>query len=384
MITLSDLRVLQVLYRMQIGGIQTFLISLHRVLAQNGIQFDYLLKSENPDYFDEEIRNLGGRIYHVPYNGNIPVLAQKSLHEFYAHHEYQIAHFHFGFLRNLSPLIVAEKAGVPTRILHAHTAGGFGAGIKEKCFFQQHRINKNLAYKHATDLFACSEATADWFGFQQQKDIAWKYIPNGIDCDRFVYDKDARTRIRKALGIEKDELCIGHVGRLSHPKNHLFLLRAFRILRDRRPNTKLLLVGDGELRNDIEQYINSSGLDDSVRMLGACSDPSGLYNAMDAFAFPSLFEGLGLALVEAQSNGLPVVASGAIPKEALICKSAVVEDQLDEHAWAVALDRALQQGRDPMQLNEVIRAGFDINKVAHWLENYYRAHFGDTSGARGK
>lgn len=362
------------LYRMQMGGIQTLLMSLHRALAPKGIQFDYLLKSSTPDYFDDEIVNLGGQVFHVPYNGNVPHSAQKTILEFYRQHNYQIAHFHFGFLRNVGPLIAAEQASIPTRILHAHTGGFQWRGLKEHLFSWQHAFNKRFALKHATDLFACSEHAAKWFGFDQQNKTTWRYFPNGINCERFAFNSDARKKMRNELGIAENDLCIGHVGRFSYPKNHSLLLRTVNLVKKTRPNVRLILAGDGELHNDIENYIFDHGLRENVLLIGERIDLPDVYSAMDVFAFPSHFEGLGIALVEAQANGLPVVASGAIPQEALICDSAIVEDQMDEDAWACAIEQAFESGRNQNQLQDIIEAGFNIDKTALLLEEFYRSH----------
>lgn len=377
---MSDLRVLHVLGKMQPGGIQAFLVSLHRELQQCGIQFDYLLKSDGPDYFDGEITALGGRVYHFPYNGNLPVVAQRKLEFFFEAHSYEIVHCHFGFLRNMSPLIAARKVGVPTRILHAHSAGSQWKGPKEKAFALQHLWNKRFSLGEATDLFACSERSAEWFGYGG-KGEPWRYIPNGIDCERFAFDAKARKEKRKELGLTQEDICVGHVGRLTALKNHAFLLRVFCLLKRRNPSVKLLLVGDGELRGAIEDQVRTLALSDSVIMTGSRSDLRELYSAMDVFAFPSLFEGLGMALVEAQANGLPSVSSNGIPSEAFVCESAHAESCMNEEVWASSLERALALGRDEGQLQSVKNAGFDIREVAQFLCDFYREKAGAGIGA---
>ena len=143
-------------------------------------------------------------------------------------------------------------------------------------------------------------------------------LPNAIDPERFKFSEVSRKEIRKRYGIKDDDFVIGHVGRFYPQKNHDFLIDVFYEIRKQRANAKLLLLGDGPLQDKIRQKINSLGIADSVIFAGLQKDPAPFYSAMDVFCFPSLWEGLGIVLLEAQYNGLPCVVSEVIPKEVLI------------------------------------------------------------------
>ena len=143
-------------------------------------------------------------------------------------------------------------------------------------------------------------------------------LPNAIEPERFKFSEVFRKEIRKRYGINDDDFVIGHVGRFYPQKNHDFLIDIFHEIRKQQPNAKLLLLGDGPLQDKIRQKINSLGITGSVIFAGLQKDPSPFYSAMDVFAFPSLWEGLGIVLLEAQYNGLPCVVSEAVPKEVTI------------------------------------------------------------------
>ena len=194
---------------------------------------------------------------------------------------------------------------------------------------------------------------------------------NAIDTQRFAFDLSTRAGIRKVFGYA-DELVIGHVGRFDAAKNQSFLLDVFSEIVKREPNAKLLLVGDGPLRKQIETKVAALGLSDRVIFTGVRSDVADLMQAMDILVFPSKNEGLPVTLVEAQAAGLPCVISDSIPKDAVITKNLVTTLSLQDspEKWAEHVLSRKQEARSDHS-EEVKAAGFDIRETAKWLEEFY-------------
>lgn len=224
---------------------------------------------------------------------------------FFAEHpEYQIVHSHIDAMSYL-PLLAAKKSGVPVRIAHSHSTSidrDFKYLLKQ-CF----RASLNRV---ATDCLACGKA-AGRFLFGNR---SFQIIPNAIEADKFLYNPELRAQKRKELNIEQN-FVVGHVGRFCYPKNHTFLIEIFEQIHKLDENAVLLLVGEGEKMEEIRQLVCQMGLDKNVKFLGNRNDVNELYQAMDVFVMPSLFEGVPLTGVEAQFSDLPCLFSDSVPQE---------------------------------------------------------------------
>ena len=172
--------------------------------------------------------------------------------------------------------------------------------------------------------------------------IPFYIVTNGIDVQRFVYDEKKRKECRTALGVEEYVQLIGHVGRFDKQKNQQYLINVFEVIHQKHPNKKLLLVGDGEKIDMIRTAVKEKGLEKEVLFAGQHRDVSPYYCAMDVFVFPSLFEGLGIVAIEAQTAGLPVFASDTIPREAKITDTMTfVSLKSTYEEWASVIDSAI-------------------------------------------
>lgn len=363
-------RVLHVVGSMDAGGIETFLMSVYRQMNRDKVQFDFMVASESRFFYSDEIESLGGRILPVRQSRYHPKDSYDSLKAFYKQNDVRIVHQHVGLLRSLMPLLVARDMGIATRVIHAHCAF---AKPKTKMDYVDRVIHKLNTYRTgvATERFACSEDAAVYFGFDRHGGD-WTYVPNGIDVDRFAFDAGMRASARAELGLADSTFLVGNIGRFSPQKNQIFLLRSFAELIRCCPDSKLLLVGTGELEDEIHSETQALGLDDVVIFLKNRSDTERLYAAMDVFAFPSLYEGLGIVLVEAQASGLPCVISEHIPKEAVYGEN-VTTVSLDKgaQAWAKALLSCRGSVRSKDGSEDTRDAGFDIAEVAASLQEFY-------------
>ncbi len=344
------------------------IMNLYRQIDRNKIQFDFVENENDGAFFDEEIYMLGGRVYHCPrFNGKNYFEYRRWWKRFFSEHkEYALVHGHIGSTAAIY-LQEAKKYGITT-IAHSHNIRG-----KRKNHFVYNFFSYPTRYI-ADYLFMCSkQAGVDRYGERSASDESRSFlVPNAIDTEAFRFNEKTRMIKRKELGIANDEYLIGHIGRFALQKNHSFLLKVFKEIVHSQPLSKLLLVGDGALRQMIEDEIASLGLQDRIIMTGNRSDANELLSAMDVMVFPSKYEGLPVTLVEAQCNGLPCVISDTIPIDSVLISELVQLCSLndDPSTWA---ERALRCKRiDRATCADKIKAaGFDIEKNAKWLEEFY-------------
>lgn len=369
----KPLRVLHVLNGMHAGGIQSFLVSLHQEIDPGIIQFDYLVRYEDVGVYEPIVHRLGGRVFHVPHSTKHPIRAKRDLRSFFEANPYQIAHFHYGFLQDMTPISAAKRFGVSTRIMHAHSANYQWKGMRERLFQAQHEINKIRGASLATERFACSAAAAKWFAFEGAAENGqWRFVPNGVKVDELVFDREARKNIRELLDISPNSLCLGNVGRLSITKNQFFLLEVFRHVLDMGQEADLIIVGGGELEGRLKRRAAQLGISRNVHFVGETAGAAKFYNGMDVFVFPSKAEGLGMALVEAQANGLPCVTSDSVPREAIICSTTeAISLNQSVREWAEAVVKLKNFERNSRGAALVRAAGYDVKEVASALTEFY-------------
>lgn len=358
----QPIRILQVVTHMNRGGLETMLMNYYRHIDRRKVQFDFLVHRQERAAYDDEIEALGGRIYRLPQLVPWSVSYNKALNDFFAEHkEYRIIHVHQDCLSSVI-LKAAKKNGVPVRIAHSHSSNQ-----DKNLKYIIKLIYKRAIPQYSTDLFACGQQAGDWmFGGAQ-----FHVLRNAIDTGSYGFDLKSARKIRQEMNIPEDGFVIGHVGRFSPPKNHDFLIDIFSEVCKLRTDAYLLLVGDGELRTKIQEKVSLLGLNDRVIFTGIRSDVPALMQAMDVFAFPSLYEGLPVTLVEAQSAGLTCVISDNIPAD---CDLTELVNRLTLEAsaqtWAKKLC-ALQGAGHKDTCREIARAGFDIGENARWLEQFY-------------
>ena len=266
---------------------------------------------------------------------------------------------------------LAKLAGVPVRIAHSHNTDLRQSKTRAIKLWLHHTFSKRFA-ADATDFWACSENAAKFmFPKETLEAKGFTFIPNGIRTERFRFDVATRACIRKELGLEH-EFVVGNVGRLCYQKNQEFLLDVFEQLLKERPDSRLLLVGEGESREFLEEKAKTLGIHEKVLFYGVSDSVERLFWAMDVFAFPSRFEGLGIVAVEAQTSGLPVVCSEFVPREAAVTKLAqTIELRAGSAVWAKALLKAGEYARHPEAQDAVRQAGFDIRNVAELVQRTY-------------
>lgn len=355
------IRILHVVTHMNRGGLETMIMNYYRNIDREKIQFDFLVhRQENADY-DEEILSMGGEIYRISRLNPFDRSYRKELETFFEQHkEYQTVHVHQDCMSSII-LKAAKKCGVKVRIAHSHSSSQ-DKDIK----YPIKLIYRYFIPKYATHLMACSDAAGKWM-FRSAK---FEIINNAIDSKMYSFDEVKRKNIREKLEIQSDEFLIGHVGRFCYPKNHHFLIDIFKKV-NRKVPAKLLLVGEGELRPEIEEKVEKLGLKEQVIFTGLRSDVSDLLQAMDVFVFPSHYEGLPVTLIEAQAAGLPCLISDGVPIECK--KTGLVEQKLLSRSadeWAEDILKLKIIPRRNMY-QDIVKAGYDIQENARRLSKIY-------------
>lgn len=307
-------RILQVVSELNMGGIQSFLMNVYRNIDKEKLQFDFLIDDLHNGFFEDEILSLGGKIYRVIPRKKSIYKNKKQLNNFFkTHKEYECVHFHCSNLSYIEPLIAAKNNGVPVRIMHSHSTN-LPNNFVHKIL---HILHKRKLKLIVTDFLACSDLAGRWLydGVVQPEKVV--LIQNGIKVDDYIYNHEMRDSYRKKLNIENN-VVFGNVGRFCEAKNHIFLLETFNMIKDRLQNAILILIGDGELHEQICEKIDELKLQDKVIMLGARNDVSNLLQALDCIIMPSKWEGFPAALLEEQASGLPCFVSDAVTTQAKI------------------------------------------------------------------
>lgn len=364
----EPIRILHVLGGLSLGGAESRIMDLYRNLNREEIQFDFLVHAAEEQHFDKEIQRLGGRIYRVPkfklYNW---FSYKKALRRFFAeHHEFRAVHGHMTSTASIY-LPLAKKAGIPIAIAHSRSAGTT-PGLKGAAT----RWLRHSLKRRADICLACSrEAGEAVYGRKWMKQGRVEVIPNAIAADKYVYDEKERRRLREELGLE-NRLVIGHVGSFRAAKNHTFLIQVFAKIHEKRPDAVLLLLGAGELMEEIRRQTTEAGLEDAVLFLGNRADVSPYYQAMDYLVFPSLYEGLPGTVVEAQTSGLKCLISDRISREVCLTELVTVLPlERSPEEWAEQVLRGCEYERKD-RLDRVKEAGFDIGAQLERYRKLYR------------
>ena len=355
------IRILQVVTHMDRGGLETMLMNYYRQIDRTHVQFDFLTHRDYDGDYGGEIRELGGLIYHLPVLNPFSPGYRKKLGQFFDEHpEYRIVHVHQDCMSSVI-LQVAKEHGVPVRIAHSHNSNQI-KNIK----YPIKLVFRHFIARYATKLLACGEEAGRWMFCGAPYEI----LNNAIPAERYTFDAEKCRMQREKWKIESDELVVGHVGSFTVPKNHLFLLDVFHALQKRIP-AKLMLVGDGDLRREIEDKIQKLELAAKVIFTGVRSDVADLLQAMDVFVFPSLHEGLPMTMVEAQASGLPCVISDRVPLECKLTENVQLLSLADSPArWAERVIDATKITRRNTY-EEIKAAGYDIVENAKKLQKMY-------------
>lgn len=369
--------VLEIIGKRPVGGVGTVMLNYQKFIDAGNVRMDYLIFGEERETFDEQVRKLGSKVYVYPeLSASHMGRTRRYIDEFLREHrgEYDIVHLHAPSIAFLVFPIV-EKYGIRHRIVHSHAT----LYAENKIKAVRNRILWNMSKGTITDRIGCSDA-AGRFLFRDEPYIVLK---NAIDKQEYYYDEELRNKVRSRELADREALVVGNVGRFSQQKNQTYLIELFAEVKRREPRAVLWLVGDGNLRQQIEEKIREKGLavwtwdgqqkpeHYDVKMFGMVNNVKELYQAMDVMAMPSLFEGLPMVGVEAQASGLPCVFSDAVTREVDIADAVYLPLSADPRKWAEAMIAAGHRDFRRSFDTELDELGFNIRLEAKRLQELY-------------
>ena len=356
-------RILQIGLSRNLGGIEMVIINFAKQLHEENIGFDYVdiygegLAIENAIFEDTTI-------YQLPNYKRRPICALWKLTNIIRKGQYKHVHINMLSAASLIPVMAARIAGV-VPVVHSHNSGTVGFVRKVL-----HATNSMILKYSKVKRIACSECAGKWLFLNR----SFQVLPNAIDVDDYRFDTTSRQTIREACGITEDAVVLGFLGRLSEQKNPLFLIDILHELHTAyNYPVHLLLVGDGDLRTEMEERVLEKGLMDYVHFAGFQKYASPWYSAMDMFLLPSIFEGLPLVAVEAQASGLPCFFSDQITREvALTDLAAFLPITESAKPWAETIYRKNREADARTHYGDVLsQTLFSVRTGANELKRIY-------------
>lgn len=351
------------------GGVEAFIRNYDSGMDHTRIRFDFLCSMKEKMAYEEEFRSEGSKVYHITSKREDPLQYTRQLRYFFRTYanRYDVIWVNVNSLVNIDFLVYAKKYGIRKRIIHSHNSCNMNGRLTEIL----HRINRKRIDHYATDFWACSEEAARWF-YREDLLPKARIIHNAIHVDQYLFNDTDREKYRKELGLENC-IAVANVGRLHFQKNQKFALRVFQKAYEKDQKLRLILVGEGEDRNQLERQVTDLGLTDCVTFTGIRYDVDHMFNAFDVFLFPSVFEGLSIVALEAQANGLPILASD---------KAVTDEDAFNPNVERLSLENSVEQWADQLlemahhskrvspetARGNLAKNGFDITEEAPKLE----------------
>ena len=362
------IRILHSVSNMDRAGIETMLMNYYRHIDRSKIQFDFLCNKKKPGAYDDEIKRMGGRIYHTPglNPAKYPSYLKCMKKIFEENPEYKIVEAHNGAL-GVYALHAAKVNHIPVRIFHAH-----GASITRDWKLPIKLVCKALLPSNMNQHFSCGiEAARCYFGEKVVERNDYELIPNAIEVNRFVFDPTIRNRIRHDNHLENKHV-VGHVGRFMSQKNHTFLLDVFAEVSKRDSLAHLVLLGDGELMDAMKEKASNLGIKDRVTFVGNVGNANEWYQAFDCFVLPSVWEGLPVVGVEAQAADLPCIFSSVVTREIGLSERAKFISLTEEiSTWAAEICNALKQSVRNDNTKLITEHHYNIEIEAKKLQERY-------------
>lgn len=364
---LEPIRIAQIIGKWLGGGVEAVVMNYYRNIDRDKIQFDFICDEDSTNIPFEEIEKLGGKVILIPPYQKV-LKYHKELKKVLKEGNYKIVHSHINTLSVFS-LFAAKCAGVPVRIAHSHST----TNQKEKKKNLIKQVLRPFSKLFATDYMCCSELAGRWLFGDREYDKGKVYLlNNAIDIEKFEYNEQIRKRKREELGIRDSTLVLGHVGRFVEQKNHMFLIDIFSQVHKENEDTILLLIGQGPLQSQIKDKVKSLKLEKFVKFLGQRDDVNELYQTFDIFLLPSLYEGLGMVLIEAQCAGCYCIASTEVPKIAKVTNNLnFIKLEDSSELWGINAVKGLNKVNRKECIKSIKEFGYDIKEENKKLENYY-------------
>jgi len=349
-----------------IGGVETYVINLVKNLDKEKFEIDFLVQDEITGINKEKIEGCYNKIFKVENFKKHPIKAMKTLKKICEENNYDVIHLNISTASSSLYALPSKLYFKNTKILvHSHNGGD-----KNKL---QHYIFRIFSNRIADKYLACSELASNWmFGKKLTKSGKVIITNNFIETEKFIFNEEKRNKIREELGI-KDEFVIGHVGRFNAQKNHLGMIEMLKDILKEEKDIKLMLLGSGELLEEVKEKVKEYKIENKVLFLGVKSNVNEFYQAMDLFILPSIFEGLPIVGIEAQASGLKCLFSANVTEESNITKNVEFYKLENKDEWIKEILKIKTKGyeRENMKI-KIKEAGYDLNEEIEKIEKIYQ------------
>ncbi len=344
------------------GGLTNAYMNYYRAMDKTGLEID-IASTNNPEAeLIAELEKNGSTYFNLGDRKKDVFGYIRRLNEVLLNKHYDVIHVNANSATAVIELAIAKKRGVTKRIAHNHTS---------ICDHKiAHYVLKPFFDKCYTDALACSRRAGEWIF----TDGHFIVMNNGILAEKYRFSKEDRNAIREKYGINESTFVIGNLGKIYKPKNHAFLIDVFNEYHKKNQDSILLLVGDGVLRHEIENKVKTLRIDDSVIFAGMQDQPQKYLSAMDYFIFPSIWEGMPLALIEAQASGLECLASDSIDSDVAVTDNVRFLDVLSSaNIWSTNVECANEDRNDTSDkaIHNVMLAGYDVATSSLEMRNLY-------------
>lgn len=360
------IKVLMVAKAMEKTGVSSVMLSYFDFVDKEQISIDFATGLLYEKGYKEHIEKRGAHFWVIPNRDQNLFAYIIKLALLIKENRYEIVHVHGNSGMIFPELMAAKLGGAKIRIAHSHNTMCNHPMIDP--------LVRPIFEHYYTHAIACSKEAGEWMF----KNKPFKIVNNGIDTSKMAFSKENRRLIRKKLGIPENTIVIGHVGFFNYQKNHKRLIGIYQAILQKNNDTKLLLIGDGGTRPEIEKMVCQNRIIDHVIFYGQSNNISSLMSVMDVFVLPSFFEGLGIVLLEAQASGMNCVASSIVPQEANVADAVEYislketnDDWADMILKAAEKNRGLRREMSLKYRNKMIERKYDIREVADEIRKYY-------------
>ncbi|WP_052342636.1 glycosyltransferase family 1 protein [Bacillus sp. EB01] len=353
--------------RFDMDGITNVILNYFRAMDKSDIQFDFVVPNTIRSELEEEILSYNSQIYKIEGRMRNPIRYINKLIKIIKNNKYDIIHAHGNSCTLAIEMYAAKKSGVLIRIPHSHNSK-----TKYKIF---HVLLRNSFDSYYTHGFACGTKAGRWL----YKEKPFEVINNGIDISKYIFNKNTREEYRQKLNLKDDNILIGHVGHFNYQKNHDYLIEVFKELYKLNPKFRLMLIGEGALKNDIEQKTKEMGLSEFIYFVGKSFEVPNLMQAMDMIVMTSRFEGLPLTLIEAQAACLPCFVADTVSNEVEITDLVrFISLNQKPNEWASIIVNNNPKDRSlilEQVKNKIISSGFSIKENAQKMKELYNNYY---------
>ncbi len=356
-------KILYVGYTPNMGGIERFLLNICKNIDRRKFEISFLIFKDEKVYNQDELEKMGCNFFEITKRKKNYIQYCKDLKDVYNENEFDIIHFNLMTFCAFEMIVLAQKYSTARLIIHSHT-GGLNKKYKRTIIFD--KIGRFFVRNIPYERIACGRKAGKWLF----RDKDFTVLNNGMEIEKFGFNLQNRIEIRNKLKVNENTKVFGHVGAMFFVKNHKFLINVFYEYQKMERNSKLILIGDGFLKSNLEKQIQKLKIQDKVVFLGIRDDVEKIYSAMDIFVMPSLFEGFSIALMEAQINGLKCYTSNNISEECDVTGNTFfLPLERNSKYWAEKIYKT-GNSRDKNAMNKIPNQ-FKIEKMVDALMKIY-------------